>query len=315
MIRLEKEVLGFALLSSVVVVWVLSGFFIQFLLTKSSFTSPVTMTVLSVGLCSVLLSLPDRERKKDPLLNSGKTRTVFSRKIFLLGTIWLAAQLLYNMSLQRMSVSDNTAVSSSSSLFTFLFSIVLLRGYSFTLTAVAALASSCLGILLISLAESQSSTQLSQESKLSGFAMALSSCACYGLFTTLLKRFSQDPKFPKSVVTMFGNFGLVSLVLGIPLIVFCDTTGIDRFAFPVEPVAIIGIVVNALVGSVLSDILLAKSVLLLNPLTVSIGLSLSMPLSLLLDSVEIRTACVAAVGLQFTAVALISYDNHKQNRL
>jgi drug/metabolite transporter (DMT)-like permease len=129
----------------------------------------------------------------------------------------------------------------------------------------------------------------------------------------MLKKFSLNASV--SVVTMFGYFGVVALIVGSPLIFMADQVGFDSFAFPRSAVAVFGIIGNALIGSVLSDILLAKAVILLNPVTVSIGLSMSMPLSLLMDSVVVRSSCILAIFLQFTAVCLISIDNHRQKRL
>ena len=309
---MRPEILGYILLGSVVVIWVSSGFFIQYLFKQSEFDHPVTMTVMSIGLCSLLLLLPSSS--PDPL--SDRKASLVSRKkstliyMWWLGLIWLAAQLLYNVSLRYMSVSSNTAIASSSSLFTFLFSVKFLRGYSFTPTAVAALACSCAGILLLSSLEN---TNAKNNSSFIGFGMALISCACYGLFTTLLKRFTLSSPVP--VTTMFGYFGVVAILVGTPLIMLSDYTGFDAFALPRTTVAIFGIVANAIIGSVLSDILLAKAVILLNPVTVSIGLSMSMPLSLLMDSVVVHSSCVLAILLQFTAVCLISIDNHRQGRI
>ena len=305
---MKSEVLGYVLLASVVIIWVASGFFIQYLFKASEFDHPVTMTVMSIGLCALLLLLPTGQLE-EKLLRS-QPAWPHQSYLWLLGTVWLAAQLLYNTSLRYMSVSSNTAISCSSSIFTFLFSVKLLRGYSFTPTAVAALACCCTGILVLS------SSQLSvngAKSNWLGFTMALVSCACYGLFTTLLKRFSTVSKL--SVTRMFGYFGVVAIAVGTPIIVAADYVGFDSFAIPKSAVAIFGIVANALIGSVLSDILLAKAVLLLNPVTVSIGLSMSMPVSLMFDSVVVRSSCVAAIALQFAAVLLISLDNHQQGRL
>jgi drug/metabolite transporter (DMT)-like permease len=124
-----------------------------------------------------------------------------------------------------------------------------------------------------------------------------------------------DPTFPKSVLTLFGYFGLVACMIGFPLVILLNVIGLESLSVPSSALAWLGVIGNALVGSVLSDVLLAKSVLLLNPVTVAIGLSMSMPLSLLLDSVAIRSSCLVAILLQFSAVCLISYDNHKQNRI
>lgn len=304
------------------VIWVLSGFLIQRILQPSEFNHPVTMTVLSVGLCSLLLLVPREfrepkyESNSKPLLKYEKSKKL--TEIVILGIIWLAAQLLYNMSLRHMSVSANTAVSSSSSLFTFIFSVLLLRGYSITIPAVCALACSSAGVLLIATIDPEGSDTGSHSSVI-GVIMAVSACACYGLFTTLLKLYYPS-EHSMSVVSLFGYLGMVAWAIGIPLIALAHLTQIDSFSLPTSMRVVGGIVANSLVGSVLSDILLAQSVLLLNPVTVSIGLTLTMPLSSIIDSTvfgyhPFEFASLAAMTLQFTAICLISYDNRMNNRI
>ena len=316
-----RETRGFTLLGSVIVIWVLSGFFIQNLFA-SSYNHPVAMTVYSVALCSLLLLIPARFRRHHlaedlRLLRSSSPSFdgMSQLQIFCLGIIWLTAQLSYNVSLKYMSVSSNTAVSSMSSVFTFVFSILLLKRYTITALSLLAIGLSAVGILIIS--SVQPTGQGVHESS-TGIVIAMGSCCCYGLFTTLLKKFDADGV--TSVVTLFGNFGLIACTVGSVLIVLADWTGIDPFALPTDWYSIVGMTVNALVGSVLSDILLAKSVLLLNPITVSIGLSLTMPLSLFLDSVVIgghkfKPAYAAGMLVQFASICLISVDNHKQRRV
>lgn len=315
MIRVtSKESLGFCLLLSVIVIWVASGFFIQALFT-TTYNHPVATTVFSVALCSILLLVPDNFHRPndEPLLpKTARGRgpaTMPFWQICLLGLIWLTAQLTYNVSLKYMSVSSNTAVSSLSSVFTFAFSVLLLKRHSFTALAVTAVALSTVGILLISTA--QPTGDGVQESH-KGFALAGVSCCCYGLFTTLLKKYNKT-----SVITLFGYFGLIACVIGPILVALADATAVDPFAWPADIFSVAGIFLNALLGSVLSDILLAKSVMLLSPLTVSVGLSLTMPLSLFVDAVvlknhQFKTVYAAGLVAVFSSVCLVSIDNHKQ---
>ena len=324
MMRLSsREVCGYWLLGTVVIVWVLSGFFIQQLFTTSSYDHPLPMTVYSVGLCSILLLIPRglvRMEKSTPsLLNEQSNRggpSLTQSQVILLGLIWLTAQLSYNVSLKYMSVSSNTAVSSLSSIFTFVFSVILLKKFRPTLLSILAIAISSIGILVIASSQPTSMDGQVNESPV-GFLLAGISCCCYGLFTTLLKKF--DPIESTSVVELFGKMGIVALIVGTLLIGIADSTGIDRLEFPSDPTSLIGITLNAIFGSVLSDVLLAKSVLLLNPLTVSIGLSMTMPLSLFIDSVvlkrhQFKTAYSVGMIIQFVSVCLISIDNHSRKR-
>jgi solute carrier family 35 protein F5 len=316
-----REFYGYWLLGTVIVVWVLSGFFIQQLFTTSSYNHPVPMTVYSVGLCSILLLVPKdmlRWEKNTPLLLLEEQRApaLTQLKTLLLGFIWLIAQLSYNVSLRYMSVSSNTAVSSLSSIFTCIFSVIFLKNSPVSALSLLAIGISSVGILVIASSQPTSVDGQVNES-MTGFFSAGLACCCYGLFTTLLKKF--DPNEATSVVDLFGKMGIVALVLGSLLIGLADATGIDRFELPSDPASVIGITLNAIFGSVLSDVLLAKSVLLLNPVTVSVGLSFTMPLSLFLDSVvlkhhQFKIAYGIGMTIQFISVCLISIDNHSRKR-
>ena len=323
----RSEAQGFLLLSSVVVIWVLSGFFIQNLFA-SHYNHPVAMTVFSVGLCALLLCVPRSWRegaeyeKKNVLgrslisdvQNDEISLPISTRQVFTLGLVWIAGQLSYNVSLKFMSVSSSTAVSSMSSIFTFGFSWIFLEGYRATVYSVVAILLSTIGIFVI--AYSQPAGAGVEESPV-GFFIAGLSCCCYGLFTTLLKKWNTNR--PASVTTLFGSFGVVALCVGIPLVGLAHQTRFDEFEFPSKS-AVFGMSLNAVIGSVVSDILLAKSVLLLNPITVSLGLSLTMPVSMFVDSVVLqahsfKAAYAVGVVLQFASVYCISVDNHRQHRL
>jgi drug/metabolite transporter (DMT)-like permease len=183
---MKRQVLGFVLLGLVVVIWVLSGFLIQAILQPSEFDHPVMMTVISVGMCAVLLVLRPSNRIKSSQSESLLHAKPMDRsRILFLGCVWLAAQLLYNVSLKYMSVSSNTAISSSSSLFTFIFSLWFLDGYKLTISAMTALVCSTAGVWII--ASLQDHTTGQSMSAL-GAVLATTSCACYGLFTTMLKK-------------------------------------------------------------------------------------------------------------------------------
>jgi len=106
-----------------------------------------------------------------------------------------------------------------------------------------------------------------------GFFLGIISCCMYGLFTTLLKVWVMD-----NVTEVFGKMGLITWIFGIPLVLVCDLFRIEIFSLPTLP-AFLGIVVNALIGSVMSDVLLAQAVVLLSPLIVAVGLTLTIPLS------------------------------------
>ena len=303
--------LGYVLLLSVVVLWVVSGFFIQNLFS-TNYNHPVAMTVFSVGMCSVLLLvLPVYERVlyvcavSDPLVCRRASKHVLSVSTALLGSVWLLGQLTYNVSLTYLTVSASTAVSSVSPVFTFIFSVWIL-GYHLSVLSVVGVCVSVVGILCVA--------TLGDNASVVGICIGVVSCASYGLFTTLLKRQQTLLSLPTNVVYVFGQFGLVALIIGVPLVCAVNFLGLDFWEFPSQ-YAIFGMCVNALIGSVLSDVLLAQSVLLLDPVTVAMGLALTMPFSLLIDSTvlklhDFKFDYIWGIAAQFLAIYCIAKDQH-----
>lgn len=77
--------------------------------------------------------------------------------------------------------------------------------------------------------------------------------------------------------------GLFNAVLLLPLFPLLNYTGIEVFEWPNEA-ALGGLTLNALLGTVMSDFCWAKSVVLLGPLLPTLGIALTIPLSMLVDS-------------------------------
>jgi drug/metabolite transporter (DMT)-like permease len=212
---------GYILLGSVVVIWVVSGFFIQRLFAMH-YDHPVAMTVISVGLCAGLLIrklFPGSVSPKSvSLLENPPSTPIGVYKIVILGLIWLTGQLMYNSSLREISVSTSTALSALSPVFTFLLSLVGLRGLQIVRGA-AALVCCCTGVLLLA---SEQGDIVSPTNHSLGIFMATVGSFCYGGFSVLLKRWARDDQ---SMLDLFGWFGVVALIVGIPLIGLVDRIG------------------------------------------------------------------------------------------
>ena len=111
-----------------------------------------------------------------------------------------------------------------------------------------------------------------------GDAMAAFSAVMYGVYTVVLKRQVGD----ESRVNMqlfFGLVGVFNMFLLWPGFVLLHLTGVEPFALPDTRRVWMIILINAL-SSLLSDICWAYAMLLTSPLVVTVGLSLTIPLSL-----------------------------------
>eukprot|EP00889_Picochlorum_renovo_P008565 jgi/Picre1/35595/NNA_003056.t1 len=101
--------------------------------------------------------------------------------------LWFFAQLTFNMSLSRTSVTSNTILSSASSLFTFLFSVLMLseRFTYFKLSCILAL---MVGTGMVTYSDATSHGTQSSSSSLFGDILCLISAVLYGLYTVNIRK-------------------------------------------------------------------------------------------------------------------------------
>ncbi|KAF4714550.1 hypothetical protein FOZ62_000710 [Perkinsus olseni] len=89
-----------------------------------------------------------------------------------------------------------------------------------------------------------------------GYVLALGSACCYGVFTCCLKRWVLDEG---RMVYVFGMFGVIAFIIGVPLVIVCHFTGLEKLVLPTW--AQWGaITANAIIGSVVSDYMLSVAV-------------------------------------------------------
>lgn len=88
---------------------------------------------------------------------------------------------------------------------------------------------------------------------------------------------------------LFGLIGLSTCLLLAPLLAINHVLALERFAAP-SRTTLLALTLNALLGSVLSNMLLARAMLLASPLVGTVGLSLSIPLAILSDVARGKSA-------------------------
>ncbi|CAL1126493.1 unnamed protein product [Cladocopium goreaui] len=119
-------------------------------------------------------------------------------------------------------------------------------------------------------------SQANQKGELSGDILCLIAAMLYAVYTTVLSSLVQ-PQF--SMAMLFGVIGLCILLLASPFV----------FAFKHEALSqmtpeVFGLLIfNGLFDNVLSQFAWAKAVQLTSPTTATVGLSLTIPLSVLAD--------------------------------
>jgi solute carrier family 35 protein F5 len=161
----------------------------------------------------------------------------------------------------------------------------------FTVRKLAGVIASLIGIILISRVDLSSTDSPPGDDGSSGTfphkttaeialgdAMAAFSAVMYGVYTIVLKRQVGDES-RVNMVLFFGLVGLFNMLLLWPGFVILHFTGIEPFVLPDTGRIWTIVLVNSF-SSLVSDICWAYAMLLTTPLVVTVGLSLTIPLSL-----------------------------------
>ncbi|EER04280.1 conserved hypothetical protein [Perkinsus marinus ATCC 50983] len=251
----KRTLLGLAVMALVVVLFVASGAIIQLIFTSGGYDKPVALTVYSLTLSVLLLAfrqyihIPGQgptEEEEEALLDESDHA----------GAMWFASQLTYNISLKYTSVATNSSLSSCSSVFTFIFSIVLLGYPLCRAVPILAVLLCVFGVLITALNQPSPKTDFAVRESILGDSLALASACCYGLFSCCIKLWVPDERM---VAYVFGMFGVVAFVMGIPLLALCQMTGLETLALPTWG-QFGAMTANAVLGSVASDYLLTVAV-------------------------------------------------------
>lgn len=216
--------------------------------------------------------------------------------------MWLIANWTFNASLCRScgtgtSVSNSTLLSASSSVFTFVFSIMFLGDAFSPLKMLCALLNLG-GVALLVLNDGSSDDGGSP--MLAGDLMAVFSAACMAGYSVQLKRMlpaqqAEAENGEKVVMPMlFGFLGVAAAVICLPLFfaaIALKCKGWSNLELLQElmsrPHIFGALTINGLLGTVLSDLLWARAVVLTSPLVANLGIGFTIPLAFAVDYVSV----------------------------
>ena len=313
----SKLLLGYLCLTVVVIQWVTSGFIGQYITNTRMYKCTITQTVYTMCFYSVLLipHLIKARKDKKPITSEHVDEDspldfVLNNKVkvLILGCLWLCAQVVYVMSIMYTSMGTNTAVSSSSSAFSFIFSMLIL-GYAFRWLSGLGVGVTIAGVALTAFFPAESSTSTSTPETAQGIIMAVSAAACFGLFSCLFKKWVVKDNFGGIV---FGSFGVISFVVGVPLILIAHFAGLQSFVLPDWQVWLI-ITADAIMSCFVNNVCLSRAFIYLTPVIVLVGLTMTTPLSIFVDAVILShhsysTLNIIGISLITMAVLVVGYD-------
>ncbi|KAJ4290574.1 hypothetical protein N0V90_010791 [Kalmusia sp. IMI 367209] len=199
--------------------------------------------------------------------------------------LWFLANYFAAACLEYTTVASSTILASTSSIWTLLCGSIM-RVERFTIRKFIGVCASLAGVILISSVDVSGETDENRGSfphktprELAiGDAMAFISAVLYGFYAVFMKKRIGD----ESKVNMplfFGLVGTLNVFLLWPGMVILHLTGIETFQLPPGGRILTIVLVNS-ASSLVSDFAWAYSMLLTSPLIVTVGLSLTIPLSL-----------------------------------
>eukprot|EP00445_Apocalathium_hangoei_P011333 CAMPEP_0203882448 /NCGR_PEP_ID=MMETSP0359-20131031/26670_1 /ASSEMBLY_ACC=CAM_ASM_000338 /TAXON_ID=268821 /ORGANISM="Scrippsiella Hangoei, Strain SHTV-5" /LENGTH=209 /DNA_ID=CAMNT_0050802497 /DNA_START=50 /DNA_END=675 /DNA_ORIENTATION=- len=207
------------------------------------------------------------------------------------------------MSLEYTSVATNTVISSSSSVFTFVFSLIICRD-PFRWSSFVAAVLSLLGCSLVAAQAPQNVSKSAVTNSNFGDLLALVSAGMFALSSVLLRKHAPQDLDMNSYM---GVTGLLALTAAPALLYTADAFAWERFVAP-SPRVFAALTANALFGCTLANYFYNSALLLLSPLVANMCLSLSIPLSALTDEFVLgqhRFSAAWMVGASTVAAAVV----------
>lgn len=236
--------------------------------------------------------------------------------------LWFLANWWIAMSLEYTTVASSTILTSTSSVFTLVFG-VFFRVEIFTWRKVIGILASLSGIIIVSSVdisgrsgddEHRGDFPMKSASELIlGNALALLSALTYGIYTVFMKK-RIDDESKVSMPLFFGFVGLINVLVLWPGFFILHWTGIETFELPSDA-RVTAIITTNCLTSLIADMCWAYAVLLTTPLVVTVGLSLTIPLSLVGQVVLNSQTATAPYWIgAVIVVASFIFINHEEKK-
>ncbi|KAI4119130.1 MAG: hypothetical protein LQ345_000917 [Seirophora villosa] len=252
--------------------------------------------------------------------------------------LWFVANYFTAACLEYTSVSSSTILTSTSSIWTLLIGACI-GVEKFTLKKLIGVFACFAGVVLTSGADISGDNDKNRGSfphkshqQISiGDALALLSAVLYGIYTTLMKKRIGD-EARVNMALFFGIVGLFNIITLLPGFVVFHYTGVEPFKLPptgrIWAIILVcsqikpckrsltqGVQINS-TASLVADFCWAYSMLLTSPLVVTVGLSLTIPLSMvgqiILNSQSSSGAYWVGAGVVFLSFLFVNHESRQR---
>lgn len=282
---LYKWHMGLVLLLVVIVCWVSSGFLVN--AASDEYAKPYFITYVNTSLFTLYLAPTALRVVSSPAHRSKYTRLSDSeqfstKETAVLGAqfaaLWFLSNCFNNASYMYTTVGSSTIMACTSSFFTLILGIIF-KTEKFSLPRLGAILVSFLGVVLVSRADEKDES--APPNALLGNFLSLVSAFLYASYSTLLKSKVKDESRLNSK-QFFGFVGLFNTLFLWPIILAAHCFGIEPFGWPTTSRVWFLLSFNAFI-TLVSDFFWVLATLFTSPLVVTVGLSGTIPLSMIGD--------------------------------
>eukprot|EP01024_Parvocaulis_polyphysoides_P063950 TRINITY_DN7416_c0_g3_i1.p1 TRINITY_DN7416_c0_g3~~TRINITY_DN7416_c0_g3_i1.p1 ORF type:complete len:420 (+),score=27.89 TRINITY_DN7416_c0_g3_i1:40-1299(+) len=195
--------------------------------------------------------------------------------------LWFLGQYTNNLALNLTSVSSNTILSTPASLFTFILAVFLVNE-KFEMRKLLSIVVCMLGVIMVTVVDMEmSKDQNGTNGGVVGDLVTILSAFFYASYTVAIRMMLGDDS-ESDMAAFFGYVGLINAVALLPVLIVCLATGAIVMA-NISRSSLLWVATKGLLDNVLADYLWARAVLLIGPTIATVGLSIQVPLSLVVD--------------------------------
>ncbi|EER35589.1 conserved hypothetical protein [Candida tropicalis MYA-3404] len=353
----EQEIknykLGVILLIIAIATWIIGLELVNVVLKGDDYNKPWLFAVIT-GSCFAINLIPDlallkkyiskspsSEENQQEYENEGMSlidritsekeeeiSELTNKEVFILALQISVIYYLYNMltmsSLQYTSASNQTVMGSTTSMFTLIIGVII-QTEKFSIKKAICVIASCAGVFMVSLSNNSGNEgKFQPKNPLLGNLLALCAALMYAFYLLIMKFKCGTGNRTTNERRLFGYVGIITFILGIPILYVIDVLDIEKFEFPPPSNSILASVIINGVFSVISDYSSILAMLLTSPLVVSLTLTSVIPITIFIDYIvlistgsSVKTSFVYVFGIIciLAAVVLVNVNITTENEL
>lgn len=234
------------------------------------------------------------------------------RMALVISPLFFLSDWIFTLGLSMTTVASTSTISTISGLFTLILG-AFMKVERFSIRKLFAAIATIAGVAIIC---SFDKKKTQGDRNFVGDMVNVVSALIYAVYTILLKSKSGPPG-AIDISMLFSFMGAAVLIGGIPGLFLLHWTNLERFELPTPKLAGI-LFANALIGTVLSDFLWAKSVVLTTPMIGTLALSLSVPLSVIADILfrgdHFSLPYLIGVTMVFSGFIVVNWEEIRERR-